>query len=313
MIATATPLGRSRGLLRRTRPAHPASDAIAAPLPPLDPRRQVIRAALLMVSGLSLCLVLQLLLISPLQQRAAQQRAYDSFRADLAAGTAPLSAAELDGELGGPVAYLEIPSIGLRQVVVEGTTGATLAAGPGHRRDTAMLGYSGTSVVMGRRSTYGSPFGRIDELEKGSIINVTTGAGVVDYRVRGVRRSGDPAPPPVESGSGRLVLATSEGSAFLPSGVLLVDADLLVPPLGAARPAVAAGALPPAERPMAIDTSTLWRLVLWLQVLLVVILGGVWAWHRWDPAKTWIAVTPPLLLVGLMAGGEVARLLPNLL
>lgn len=265
-----------------------------------------------MVWALSACFLAQLLLVSPFQQRAAQQKAYDSLRADLAAGTAPLTAADLDGP-GDPVAYLEIPAIGLRQVVVEGTDAASLTIGPGHRRDTAMLGYSGTSVVMGRRSTYGSPFADIDHLEAGSIINVTTGAGAVQYRVRGVRREGDDAPPPVESGRGRLVLATSDGSALLPSGVLLVDADLVQPPLGAARPGVAAGALPAAERPMAVDSSTLWRLAMWLQALLVVVLVGVWCWHRWDPVKTWIAILPLFILVGLMTAGEIARLIPNLL
>lgn len=310
-LAPDAPTKRSGRALPPRTDSESGRVASATPLPPLAPRLQLVRATLLMASGLALCLVLHLLVLSPLQQRAAQQRTYDALRSDLAAGTAPVSAT--GAEVGTPIAYLEIPAIGLRQVVVEGTTGGALATGPGHRRDTAFPGLAGTSVVMGRRATFGGPFARLDELEPGAVVSVTTGAGVAEYRVRGVRRSGEPAPAPVASGSGRLVLATSDGSPFFPTGVLLVDADLAVPPLGAAQPSVAAGVLPAAERPMAVDSSTLWRLVLWLQALLVVLVAAIWCWHRWDPARTWIVALPPVALIGSMAASEAARLLPNLL
>jgi hypothetical protein len=64
---------------------------------------------------------------------------------------------------------------------------------------------------------------------------------------------------------------------------------------------------------MSSDTQTLWALALWLQVLIVVIVGGIWAWHRWSRAKTWVVFVPALLLVGLAASGQAAKLLPNLL
>lgn len=303
LSAEAQPLGRGR-LSVDLRPRAEAGRRAA-----LGTRDQGIRATLLMVAGLSFCFVGQLLFLSPFQQRSAQQQAYDTLREQLAAGTAPTAAAAA----GDPIAYLEVPEIGLRQVIVEGTTSANLRTGPGHRRDTVMPGLAGTSVVMGRRSTYGSPFARLDDLGKGDIIHVTMGAGIVDYKVRGVRRAGDLAPAPVASGSGRLVLATADGSPILPSGVVLVDADLTVPPLGAARPALVPGALPAAERPMAVDTGTIWRLALWLQALLVVTLAAVWAWQRWDPVKTWIAGVPVFLLVGMATADEAVKVLPNLL
>jgi hypothetical protein len=64
---------------------------------------------------------------------------------------------------------------------------------------------------------------------------------------------------------------------------------------------------------MGIDTSNLWVLVLWLQALIVLAVGAVWSWHRWGRPQTWIVFFPPLVLVGLAASAEVARLLPNLL
>ena len=76
---------------------------------------------------------------------------------------------------------------------------------------------------------------------------------------------------------------------------------------------VKVSALPRNEQLMAADTTTLWRLVFWLQALLVVVLGIVWAWHRWGRAQTWIVFFPLTALVGLLSSAEAVRLLPNLL
>lgn len=282
-------------------------------VPPLDPRLQLLRATLVLVAVFCACFALELVLVSSLQQASAQRRAFDAFRGELANGTAPLAAGELQDKQGKPVAYLEIPSIGLRQVVLEGTSGGQLFDGPGHRRDTPLPGQVGTSVVMGRRAAFGGPFAKIDGLRPNATIRVTTGAGKFDYRVLTVRRAGDDAPPSPRSGASRLVLATADGTPFVPSGLLLVDAQSLTPGLGGARPLFSATTLPNAERMMAPDTTTIWRLVLWLQVLLVVVIASVWAWHEWHRAKTWIVFVPAFLFVGLMTASEAARFLPNLL
>lgn len=288
----------------------------AVPLPRLSPRLQLARAALVLVSVLSVSLVVELLVMSPLQHRAAQQRAFDQFRGALAQGTAPVGPTDQAGRelsAGAAVAYLEIPSIGVGQVVGEGTSGGDLFAGPGHRRDTPLPGQGGVSVVMGRQAAFGGPFARIDELRRGSVVRVTTGQGVFTYKVTGGRRAGDPAPGAVPAGSGRLLLVTAGGRPFMPSGVLRVDAELTTPALPGPARLVGSNALPPSERIMGADTSTLWALALWLQGLIVVILGAVYAWHRWSRAKAWVVFLPPLLFVGLGGASEAARLLPNLL
>lgn len=284
-------------------------------MPPLSPKLQLARAALVMVFILSFTLLLQLLLVSSLQQSAAQERAFDSFRADLAQGTAPVGPTDNQNrELrpGAPVAYIEIPAIGVRQVIGEGTTPSVLFAGPGHRRDTPLPGQVGASVVFGRRAAFGGPFARIDELTKGDLIRVTTGQGAFDFRVIGVRREGDPVPEAAAPGTSRLLLATAAGRPFLPDGVLRVDADLDGDAVVGAPRAVSVATLPAQERLMAGDARTLWALALWLQALVALVLGTVWAWHRWGRAQAWVVFLPPLLLVGLSASGEVARLLPNL-
>lgn len=285
-------------------------------VPPLSRRLQLVRASLVLVLVLSVTLLIQLVLVSSLQSSASQGRAFDSFRAELAKGTAPIGPTDEEGRelpIGTPVAYVEIPSIGVKQVVGEGTTASALFDGPGHRRDTPLPGQVGSSVLFGRRSAFGGAFRRIDELAKDDLIRVTTGQGVFDFRVLGVRREGQPAPAAPAAGSARLLLVTAAGRPFLPDGVVRVDAELDGEAVVGPARAISASGLPAEERVMAGDSRTLWALALWLQALIGLSLGAVWAWHRWGRAQAWVVFLPPLLLVGLSASGEAARLLPNLL
>lgn len=298
---------------RRVRKQRPGRDT---PLPPLSRRAQLVRAVLVVAAVTTLSMVVQLVVLSGLRERSAQQSAFDSFRSETSKGTAPTGSVNADNEAlrpGTPVAYLEIPAIGVRQVVLEGTTSGVLFDGPGHRRDSVFPGESGTTVIMGRRATYGGPFSRLKDLQEGDVIHVTTGAGEFDYEVLGVRHEGDPSPPSLTVGQGRMQLVTADGRPYLPDGVLRVDADLQGDALAAGRTTYGAKNLPASEKIMASDTTTLWALALWLQALLVASVAFVWAWFRWGRAKAWIVGFPVLLLVGLLVSDQVARLLPNLL
>lgn len=304
--------GAPAAVVERTRPERVSRrDA-----PPLSPRLQLIRATLVLVLALAGTLLLQLVVVSSLQQSAAQGRAFDRFRADLAKGTAAIGPTGSDGKelaAGTPVAYLEIPSIDVEQVVGEGTSASVLFDGPGHRRDTPLPGQIGTSVVFGRRASFGGPFEQIASLDAGDVITVTTGQGTFEYEVIGVRLAGDPAPPAPAAGVGRLTLVTAGGRSFLPEGVIRVDAELAEGAVVGPARLYTGGSLPAEDRLMAADTRTLWVLAFWLQALIGLALGAVWAWHRWGRAQAWVVFLPALLLVGLSASGEVARLLPNLL
>jgi LPXTG-site transpeptidase (sortase) family protein len=280
----------------------------------VDGRRSPARAALLVVALLALAGSFDLVVVSRLQHGAAQTKAFSRLRQQLAVGTAPVGALDSDGHLlalGAPVAVLEIPSLHLKQVVLEGTTSSVLMAGPGHLRSTILPGQAGTSVLFGRASAYGGPFGGVGGLRKGAELRVTTGAGTSTFTVAGVRREGDPQPAPLAAGKARLTLVTASGHAFLPDGVLRVDADLD----GEAQPAapVAVGTVSAVERPMAGDTGDLWMLVLLLEALLVVTAGAVWSWMRWGRQQTWIVFFPLVLLVGHYVADRVIRFLPNLL
>lgn len=297
------------------RPGRDAPRPPAAPNP-LSPRLQVARAVLVSLLVLSVSLLMQLLVVSRLYQYSAQQRAFARLRAELAQGTAAIGPTGAGGRAlrpGSPVAYLEIPALHLKQVVVEGTSSANLFTGPGHRRDTPLPGQAGVSILLGRRASFGGPFAKIAGLRKGATIRITTGEGTFVYKVLGVRREGAEVPAPAPAGAGRLLLATAAGTPFMPSGVARVDADLTTAAsAGPARP-FNARSLPASEQIMGTDPGTIWALALWLQFLVLVVLGATWASQRWDRARAWIVFLPPLLLCGLNASGQAAHLLPNLL
>lgn len=312
----------------------------SVPVPPLTPQARLAQGVLVLVFVLSFTFVLELLILSGVQQRSAQQQLFDTFRRELAEGTAPVgpnqpasrsTSSTPTGSTGSgassspqppveqllapgsPVAYLEMPSIGLRQVVVEGTASSQLFDGPGHRRDTPLPGQEGTTIVMGRKASFGGPFGEIDQLQEGDTFRAVTGQGTFEYRVIGVRREGDPVPEPPAAGESRITLVTADGPAFFPDGVLRVDAQLDGKAVGAPDRPFTPDTLPAAERFMASDTSDLYALVLWLQALILVLVGGAWALDRLGRAKTWVIFLPPLVLTSIFVTSQAARLLPNLL
>lgn len=268
------------------------------------------------LAAMLLMFTLNLMLFSHLQHYVSQQRLSDDYRAQLQAGTAPVSEGDFEDVLladGAPVGLLEIPRIGVREVIGEGTSAGTLQAGPGHRRDTVLPGQGGVSVLMGRAAADGGPFGRIQQLAPGDGLTVRTGQGLQKFEVIGLRYAGDPTPPAPKSGESRLILQTARGAPYVPSGVAYVDARRI----GTAQPSGArqtsSVSLPPEDKALATDTTTVWALVFALQFFIAVEIAAVWAFRRIGAQKTWIVFVPVLLLGGLFVADQVARLLPNLL
>ena len=86
---------------------------------------------------------------------------------------------------GQPFALLRIPAFGAqwRFAVVEGTTLAQLAEGPGHVPGTQLPGEPGNFAVAAHDITAGNPFLHLGSLRKGDGIAVTTVNGTYQYRV----------------------------------------------------------------------------------------------------------------------------------
>ena len=268
------------------------------------------RCALIMVALLSIGLVVQLAWVSNWTHRSAQVSLFNQFRKELALGTGPTGAKRPALSIGKPMALIEIPSIGVSQVVVEGTTGSALALGPGHLRSTVFPGGLGNSIIMGRDSSYGGPFGRIHELKSGATITVVTQVGKSRFRVLGVRYAGG-SPFRVATTASLLTLETATGPRYAPSGVVAVYAQNVGTPLNSQRPPV--HTVPASQQPLGIETGALLSLLLWLIGLTVVLGAAVWTWHRRGHLQAWIVFGAPLALIWFFVADQVTRVLPNLL
>ena len=229
---------------------------------------------------------------------------------------------------GDAMAHLVIPDIGVDKIVVQGVSLEDLKHGPGHYPDTPLPGQPGNAAIAGHRTTYGAPFNRIDELDSGDEILVTTQQGSFVYEVSGQQIV---SPSQVEilnnQGDNRLTL-TACHPKYSASQRIVVSARLV----GTAAPVTPL--TPGQENPDQLpgdggntgDEAASGRSIdgaglsgegasAWPAVLLAVACGFVWVaawvlgmlWQRW-PAY---GVCLPLFLVMLFYFFEsFSRLLP---
>ena len=237
---------------------------------------------------------------------------HDSEGHDLIAPVGPFDDAGKPLASGTPVALLEIPRLNLREVIVEGTSSETLMSGPGHRRDTPLPGQVGISVIAGRRTTYGRPFGSLGQLHKGDHITATTGQGKNLFTVIDIRRAGDLLPPTLTRGHSRLTLVTTDGPSLAPTGALWVDTDL-ISDAQPRPPQLSSQAVPLADAMMAGDISALWGVVGWSVLLVAAAIGTVWVRFRAGRWQGWVIGVPVLITFGLLVSDDIAAMLPNLL
>jgi sortase A len=125
--------------------------------------------------------------IEETQPTPVQRRALRSLRTDRRQIAFLAREARQAAEEGEAIGRIEIPSIGARYVVVEGTGGATLRRGPGHYPDTTFPGLGGSVAIAGHRTTYGAPFRNVDDLEAGDEIVLEMPYGRFTYAVQRTR------------------------------------------------------------------------------------------------------------------------------
>ncbi len=87
---------------------------------------------------------------------------------------------------GEPLGRITIPELGVDEVILQGVDRTTLKGGPGHMPWTPLPGQPGNAVLSGHRTTYGAPFGDLDDLSADDEIIVETALGSHAYRVREV-------------------------------------------------------------------------------------------------------------------------------
>jgi len=211
---------------------------------------------------------------------------------------------------GDPVALMQIPSLHLEAVVVEGTSGAQLTKGPGHFRNTVMPGQKGNSAIAGKRTTYGAPFSKLGDLQPGDQIQTTTTSGVFRYQVEGKSKtveSGqrDPLRP---TSTARLTLITSD-PRYLATDREVVTARLLSKPAKTSTAAPTSVVDEP-ESGLSGDFRVWAQAIIFGQLLLAAFLATRILYERWLRWPTYLITTPILLALLILFFESIGQLLP---
>lgn len=91
-------------------------------------------------------------------------------------------------QYGGTVGKMRIPSIGVDKWIIAGIDTDSLKRGPGLFPGSPLPGQYGNVAIAGHRTTYGAPFGRINEIREGDEISIATKTVVYTYIVDGPPR-----------------------------------------------------------------------------------------------------------------------------
>jgi sortase A len=105
-------------------------------------------------------------------------------RKNIAAAAAAYRRESHDGD---PVGRLIVPRLGLKTIVVNGTSHDDLTRGPGRELHTFMPGQDELIYVAGHRTTYLAPFAHIDSLRPGDPITFVLPYATFHYEVTGHR------------------------------------------------------------------------------------------------------------------------------
>jgi sortase A len=242
--------------------------------------------------------------LSGLVQAREQIGLQHRFTNELGSNLAPIGGVIPKGV---PVAVVQIPAIGLNQVVVEGSRSTQLRKGPGHVVGTSLPGQPGNAVIAGRRTLYRGPFGRIGSLHEGDTITVTTGEGKSTYKVNEVGTLTPGNGSFVQNqADNRLTLFTSS-SPWSADGRLVVSATLQSKPYAATqlqRTLDADGLGLTGERDAAPN------LLVWLELLAGAALLTAFLSTRWSRSRTWLVCAPVLALLLWLFFESATRLLP---
>lgn len=221
---------------------------------------------------------------------------------------------------GDPVGVITIDKIGVDKVVVEGTTVPDLRRAPGHYEGSAMPGQFGNAAIAGHRTTYGAPFGDLDQLVRGDTISVRTLTGTWEYEVLpdypiAVKPSQtEVLDPTIDEATGQplatLTLTTCEPK-YQATERLVVKAQLSDTNRQSPLPAS------DQRTELVLDTGLSGgsesRAPVFLWGLIAAVIGGLWwlLFHRYSRWTAWVAGAIPFLVVLFVFYSNLERVLPN--
>ncbi len=215
---------------------------------------------------------------------------------------------------GDAIAVIRITKIHIQYAVVEGVTVPDLRKGPGHYPDTPLPGVLGNMAIAGHRTTYGHPFGDLDQLAVGDLIEIRALDGkTYDYKVNHEPFSVDPHDLSVKDpvpGKATLTLTTCHPK-YSARRRLIVKADLVPTP---AHPVPLPAPKPTITRTrtgLSGESSSKLPALVW--GLLAAIIGGLWllVFHRYRRWTVWFAGAIPFAVVLFVFYVYVERLLPT--
>jgi sortase A len=272
-------------------------------LPPLSPLRRAILEfglALITAGVVVLLFVGYQLWGTGLSERASQSKLKKQFAAPTTVpAPSPPPRPSASPPTGEAIAHLVIPRIGLDKYVVDGVTTSQLRQGPGHYPGTPDPGQPGNAAIAGHRTTYGAPFYRLNELQPGDPIVVTTKAGEFHYAVTDSKVVKPTDVSVLDATPDNRLTLTTCTPRFSASSRLIVISHMVSQP---APPPVAAPAPPAVAHPVDLGSGDggAWPPVALYGVLTI----GLWVLVRVEAArarrKGWLIVL----------GGAVLCLLP---
>ncbi len=260
-----------------------------------------------------------------IEQSQAQQTLRQQFESHLPTA-APQTASKTTGPTlisaainvpapreGSAVGRLQIPAIGVDQYVVQGTSEADLAEGPGHYIGTSMPGQAGNVAIAGHRTTYGAPFNNLNDLKIGDQISLTSNAGEqLTYVVSANPVAVSPSDVSIlnPAADNRLTLTTCN-PRFSSSQRLVVVAELSEPhTVAAAAPGTKPRRVRIVTEPIGWNARYIPIVLLLVALLIGLGLANRRARHVYGRIGRWLVLTP-IWVAGLFFLFEsLTRLLP---
>jgi len=227
---------------------------------------------------------------------------------------------------GEALGFIRIDKIGLGtgdpEVVVEGVDVGDLHKGPGHYPATPLPGQEGNSAIAGHRTTYGAPFGDLNELAKGDKITVQTVQGIFTYVMDQDwfpvdPNDGDvllPEPDPARPGHYRATLTlTTCNPKFSAAERLIIKASLVLPEGATPLPPSpgTTGSSTPTISGLSGESSSRLPALLWGFIVAIVGLLWWWLFHRYPRWTTWFIGVIPFLAALFVFYTFLERMLPS--
>lgn len=215
---------------------------------------------------------------------------------------------------GDSVGIIDIPKIGLSAAVVQGVNVDDLRQGPGHYPGTPLPGQEGNAAIAGHRTTYGAPFGDLDQLAKGDEITAQTLQGTFKYTVDRDPYAVDPddSSPLDETPNTATLTLTTCTPKYSAAQRLIVKATIVLPQGATPLPA----SVDPTAAPVKIsglsgESSSRSPAFLWGSIAAVV--GLLWwlFFHRHPRWTIWVVGAIPFFAALFVFFTYLERVLPS--